>query len=100
MNAVGGHGFRWGGGFGFDVSVFGYPVNLNGDQIMWACWGTSGTGWIGAYEFNYIAGCNFGGGSSGGPWLDEYSNTSTAYIQGPYFDSRVNDLFVAANNDW
>ncbi|MES6459342.1 peptidase, partial [Cutibacterium acnes] len=25
---------------------------------------------------------------------------STAYIQGPYFDSRVNDLFVAANNDW
>lgn len=116
VNAVGGHGFRWGGGFGFDVSVFGYPANLNGGQIMWACWGTSGTGWLGVYEFNHIAGCNFGGGSSGGPWLDEYSNTtglgyvrsvtsngptnSTAYIQGPYFDSRVNDLFVAANNDW
>lgn len=116
VNAVGGHGLKWGGGFGFDVSVFGYPANLNGGQIMWACWGTSGTGWIGAYEFNHIAGCNFGGGSSGGPWLDQYSNTSglgyvrsvtsnaptgsTAYIQGPYFDSRVNDLFVAANNDW
>ena len=83
---------------------------------MWACWGTSGTGWLGVYEFIQIAGYNFGGGSSGGPWLDEYSNTtglgyvrsvtsngptdSTAYIQGPYFDSRVNDLFVAANNDW
>ena len=116
VNAVGGHGFEWGGGFGFDVSIFGYPANRNGGQIMWACWGTSGTGWTGTYRFNRISGCNFGGGSSGGPWLNRYSNTSglgyvrsvtshgpaksTAYIQGPYFDSRVNDLFVAANNDW
>lgn len=84
---------------------------------MWACWGTSGTGWIPPYEFNRISGCNFGLGASGGPWLDQYSNTSglgyvrsvTSHVpgnndfswsDGPYFDSRVNDLFNAANNDW
>ena len=115
VNAVGGHGLRWGGGTEFDVSIFGYPTNLDGGQIMWACWGTTQTGWNGSYKFNHIAGCNFGGGSSGGPWLDEYDNANglgyvrsvtshgpenNAYIRGPYFDSRVNDLFVAANKDW
>ena len=82
---------------------------------MWACWGSSQTGWNGLYKFNHITGCDFGGGSSGGPWLDEYSNTTglgyvrsvtwngpadNSYLRGPYFDSRVNDLFVAANKDW
>lgn len=115
VNAVGGHGFRWGGGTGFDVSIFGYPTNLSGGQSMWACWGSSQTGWNGLYKFNHITGCDFGGGSSGGPWLDEYSNTTglgyvrsvtsngpadNSYLRGPYFDSRVNDLFVAANKDW
>lgn len=28
------------------------------------------------------------------------SPTYFAWIDGPYFDNRVNDLFVAVNNDW
>ena len=83
---------------------------------MWACWGKTGSRYVGFYRENSISGCNFGGGSSGGPWLDRYSNTSglgyvrsvtsngpskgAAYIDGPYFDSRVNTLFTAANGDW
>lgn len=61
VNAVGGHGFEWGGNIGFDASIFGYPANLNRGQIMWACWGRSSDGWIGAHKFNRIAGYGFGG---------------------------------------
>jgi hypothetical protein len=119
VDAVGGHGTRYGGSRVFDVSIFGYPGNLNGGQVMWACWGTTGTRWIfdfpWFYEFPSLSGCNFGGGSSGGPWLNDYSNSSglgyvrsvtsfgpsgNAYIAGPYFDSRFPALFTAANNDW
>ena len=116
VNAVGGHGLWNGGSRTFDVSVFGYPANLNNGQRMWACWGTSGSRWIGAYHFSSISGCDFGGGASGGPWLYQYSNNSglgylrtvnsfgprgsTAYIAGPYFDSRVVDLYNTANGDW
>ena len=116
VDAVGGHGTQYGGSRVFDVDIFGYPGNLNGGEVMWACWGTTGTRWIGLYEFSSIDGCNFGGGSSGGPWLASYSNStglgyvhtitsngptdSTAYINGPYFDSRFPDLYAAANNDW
>jgi V8-like Glu-specific endopeptidase len=119
VDAVGGHGTRSGGSRVFDVSIFGYPVNLNGGEAMWACWGTTGTRlifdfpWF--YEFPSLSGCNFGGGSSGGPWLNDYSNDSglgyvrsvtsfgpsdNAFIAGPYFDSRFPSLFTAANNDW
>jgi V8-like Glu-specific endopeptidase len=115
VDAVGGHGTQSGGSRVFDVDIFGYPANLNQGQIMWACWGTTGTRWIGFYLFPSLSGCNFGGGSSGGPWLAGYSNSSglgyvrsvtsngpadNAYINGPYFDSRFPSLFANANNDW
>lgn len=116
VDTVGGHGARYGGSRVFDVSIFGYPGNLDQGQVMWACWGTTGTRWTGAYLFSTLSGCNFGGGSSGGPWLDSYSNSSglgyvrsvtshgprasTAYINGPYFDSRFPGLLNSANDDW
>lgn len=116
VDTVGGHGLEYGGGFGFNASIFGYPGNLNGGQVMWACWGHTGSRYVGLYRENSISGCNFGGGSSGGPWLNKYNNasgqgyvrsvtsngpsTSVAYIAGPYFDARVNTLFKAANGDW
>lgn len=116
VNAVGGNGTQWGGSTNFDADIFGYPGNLNNGEIMWACWGTTGTQSIDGYNFSSISGCNFGGGSSGGPWLASYSNStglgyvhsitsngpvgSTAYINGPYFDSRFPTLFAAANADW
>jgi V8-like Glu-specific endopeptidase len=114
VDAVGGHGLITGGNeYVFDVSIFGYPVNLNNGQIMWACWGRTGIRVLGEYLFPTISGCNFGGGSSGGPWLKNYSNSSglgylktvtswgptgsTAHINGPFFRSAVRDLYNAAN---
>jgi len=118
VDAVGGHGTRYGGSHQFDVSIFGYPVNRDGGEAMWACWGTTGSHLVFDfpvyYELPTLSGCNFGGGSSGGPWLNDYSNSTglgyvrsvtsngpsdNSYINGPYFDSRFPDLFAAANND-
>jgi V8-like Glu-specific endopeptidase len=116
VDAVGGHGLWNGGGYVFDASLFGYPGNLEGGEVMQACWGTTNTRQIDTYLFVSISGCNFGGGSSGGPWLYQYSNStgqgyvrsvtsfgpsdSTEYIAGPYFDQRVTDMYSLANDDW
>ena len=67
LDTVGGHGLEWGGGFGFDASIFGYPGNLNGGQVMWACRGKTGSRYVGFYRENSISGCNFGGGPPVGP---------------------------------
>lgn len=116
MNTVGGHGLTYGGSYDFDVSNFGYPGNLDGGEVMWACWGTTGSRFYSLYQFHSISGCNFGGGASGGPWLSQYSNSTglgsirtinsfgpkadTSYIAGPYLDSRIVGLYNSANNDW
>lgn len=65
------------------------------------------------YTFNRITGCDFGGGSSGGSWLEDYSvdeglgtvRTVTSfgpannnrYIAGAYFGTRVGALYDAAD---
>jgi V8-like Glu-specific endopeptidase len=116
VDAVGGHGLWNGGGYVFDASLFGYPGNLDSGEVMWACWGSTQTRTVDNFLFVSISGCNFGGGSSGGPWLYQYSNAtglgyvrsvtsfgpsdSTAYIAGPYFDQRVTDMYYLANGDW
>lgn len=116
VDAVGGHGLWIGGSLDFDVSLFGYPMNLNNGEIMWACWGRSGVMAEKGYWFPAISGCNFGGGASGGPWLYQYNNTtglgylrtlssfgpreSPDFIAGPYFDSRVETLYWESNGDW
>lgn len=116
VNAVGGQGLVHGGSMSFDVDVFGYPGNLNSGEIMWACWGTTGTKWIGFFTEPKLSGCNFGGGASGGPWLYNYSNatglgyvrsvtsnspstTDLSNIGGPYFDSRISGMYTNANAD-
>jgi V8-like Glu-specific endopeptidase len=115
-DAVGGHGLTTGGSPEFDATLFGYPVNLDAGERMWTCTGTTGTQQIDSFLFPSISGCDFGPGSSGGPWLAEYDDstgrgyvrsvtsfgpsTSTAYISGPYFDERVEDLYGAADGDW
>ncbi|MDI3329572.1 MAG: hypothetical protein QJR09_02405 [Micrococcus sp.] len=116
VDAVGGHGLTTGGSPGFAATVFGYPVNLDAGERMWSCVGTTDTQQIGSYLFPSISGCGFGGGSSGGPWLDRYDDASglgyvrsvtsfgpadsNAYISGPHFDERVSDLYAAADSDW
>jgi V8-like Glu-specific endopeptidase len=112
VDTVGGHGLAYNGGTEFDVSIFGYPSNLDGGNRMWACWGVATDS--SASDNRSKIGCNFGGGSSGGPWLWQYDNgTGLGHVRsvmstvdgsgvnrGPYFDTAVNDALNAANGDW
>jgi len=116
IDSVGGHGlWTYNGGPMFDASIFGYPQNINGGEIMQACWGTTQSATGGVYNFSLMGGCNFGGGSSGGPWLDWYNNATgigqlrsvtsfgpedNSFIVGPLFHSYiVVPLFNYANID-
>ncbi|MFI5843108.1 trypsin-like serine peptidase [Catenuloplanes sp. NPDC051500] len=112
VNTVGGHGMAYNGGTEFDVSVFGYPSNKDNGDRMWACWGTAVDS--SSSDDRSKISCDFGPGSSGGPWLWNYDNNSgLGYVRsvmstvdtagvnrGPYFDTAVNDGTNAANNDW
>ncbi len=112
VDTVGGHGLAYNGGTEFDVSIFGYPINRDGGNRMWACWGTATDSSL--FDNRSQIGCNFGPGSSGGPWLWSYSNASgLGYVRsvmstvdgngvnrGPYFDTAVLDALNAANGDW
>lgn len=112
VDTVGGHGLAFNGGTEFDTSIFGYPSNRDGGNKMWACWGTAtDSSW---WDDRSQIGCNFGPGSSGGPWLWQYDNsTGQGYVRsvmstvdgsgvnrGPYFDTAVRDALDAANGDW
>lgn len=113
VDAVGGHGLMWNGASSFDVSIFGYPSNKSnpsGRYTMWACWGgTRGDG-----KQVTIKGCDFGRGSSGGPWLAHYDNDSgQGYVRsvmstwsdakdqnwGPYFTDDVKKMLDATIDD-
>lgn len=113
VDAVGGHGLTWNGSKSFDVSIFGYPsnkTNPDGRYTMWACWGaTRGDG-----DRDTVTGCDFGRGSSGGPWLANYNNgTGLGYVRsvtstwldsadqnwGPYFNTDVKKMVDASNHD-
>ena len=99
----------------FDVTVLGYPGNLEGGQRVVACSGTTEILTVDAYLFSSIRSCDFGGGSSGGPWLYQYNQSSdrgyvrsvtsfgpsdsNEFISGPYFSDRVQSLYHAANGD-
>ncbi|WIG15945.1 trypsin-like serine peptidase [Kocuria rosea] len=115
VDAVGGYGLQTGGGLVFDVTVLGYPGNLEGGQRVVACSGTTEILTVDAYLFSSIRSCDFGGGSSGGPWLYQYNQSSdrgyvrsvtsfgpsdsNEFISGPYFSDRVQSLYHAANGD-
>jgi V8-like Glu-specific endopeptidase len=112
VDTVGGHGLAINGGTEFDVSIFGYPSNREGGNTMWACWGTATDS--SSFDNKSKIECNFGPGSSGGPWLWEYSNANgIGYVRsvmstvdingvnrGPYFDTAVQDALNAADSDW
>lgn len=112
VDTVGGHGLSYNGGTEFDTSIFGYPSNKDGGNKMWACWGlATDSSW---WDNRSKIGCGFGPGSSGGPWLWQYNNsTGQGYVRsvmstvdgngvnrGPYFDTAVRDALNAANGDW
>lgn len=112
VNTVGGHGLAYNGGTEFDVSIFGYPINRDGGNQMWACWGvaTDSSFWDSLSKIR----CNFNNGASGGPWLWNYDNNNGLGLvrsvmstldgngdnRGPYFDTAVLNGTNAANGDW
>ncbi|WP_133909303.1 trypsin-like serine peptidase [Actinophytocola oryzae] len=107
VDTVGGHGFRVNGGFSRFVHIAGYPGNRDGGEVQWYCWGTTDQ-WPSASA--YRLGCDFGGGSSGGPWLEDYQPNGLGYVisamqgllnganSGPYYDNHVLDVFNAAKD--
>ena len=120
-DVVGGHKLVTGKTSKFNATVFGYPSNLNNGESLQICNGNTFALQGGdKLSFNGVKGCNFGPGSSGGPWLENYNGVTgtgeirsvtsfveteasapTKYIDngGPHFDKRVKGLFDLANND-
>jgi V8-like Glu-specific endopeptidase len=105
VNVVGGHGLSWNYPRDVAVTVFGYPGNRDNGQLQWYCQGTTRGLSDGRIEIQ----CDFGGGSSGGPWLREFNDsTGLGYVNGAmstlatggwnrssYFDDAVKAMFDA-----
>lgn len=107
VDAAGGHGFRVNGSYSRYVHIAGYPGNRDSGEVQWYCWGTTDR-WPSANA--YRLGCDFGGGASGGPWLENYQSNGLGYVisatqgildaknSGPYYDSHVLDVYNAAKD--
>ncbi|MEV7418220.1 trypsin-like peptidase domain-containing protein [Streptomyces sp. NPDC089919] len=107
VNVTGGHGLSWNYSRNQAVTVLGYPGNNAGGEIQWWCQGT--TQQVSVFDGKIQIKCNFGGGSSGGPWLREYNDanglgavngvTSTVNSDGwnksSYFDDAVKGMLDA-----
>lgn len=89
---------------------FGYPVNIDNGNSLQQCSGRAKISVMRLY--GYIGqglSCNMGGGSSGGPWLQNVVDatgigyvtslnsfiisTQTNVMNGPYFDSKIASLY-------
>ncbi|WP_432745299.1 S1 family peptidase [Streptomyces sp. JH002] len=104
VNVTGGHGLSWNYSRSQAVTIWGYPGNHASGQVQWWCQGTTVDSG-GRLRLD----CNFGGGSSGGPWLRVYNDstglgqvngvTSTVDSAGanrsPYFGDSVKEMFDA-----
>jgi V8-like Glu-specific endopeptidase len=112
VNVVGGNGLRWNWGYSVYVTVLGYPAAppFTG-ELQYYCQGTT---WNPHGQEVRIS-CNMTGGSSGGPWLQEYNDqnglgyinsvvshrhSDPSTMDGPYFDNDIKSLydFAEANS--
>ncbi|MFC0039701.1 trypsin-like serine peptidase [Actinomadura rayongensis] len=106
VNVVGGNGLSWNYPKALKVTVLGYPRNFSSGQVQAWCQGTTRDAGGGRIALN----CNFQPGSSGGPWIRAFDNstgrgqtngvTSTISSTGgvnksPYFDTAVKNMFDA-----
>ena len=114
VNMVGGHGLNVDRSPIFESTVFAYPGNKESGTVMHACWGNTHTIRITPYYFPTLSGCEFAGGSSGGPWLADYNNATglgkvqsvTSFatnnntsVSGAIFDRPVWDIYQKAAKD-
>lgn len=113
VDEVGGHGLTVGGAHMTEATLYAYPGNIENGELQQECTGAVDEYALEGYTFNRITGCDFGGGSSGGSWLEDYSvdeglgtvRTVTSfgpannnrYIAGAYFGTRVGALYDAAD---
>ncbi|BCJ51356.1 peptidase [Actinoplanes sp. NBRC 14428] len=105
VDTVGGMGLRWNWGYSVAVTILGYPAagGFPGD-VQYFCQGTTWNG----HNQQVRAWCNMTQGSSGGPWLQEYNDSTglgysnsvvshrhsdPAQMDGPYFDNDIKSLF-------
>lgn len=71
VNRTGGNGLSWNYSREQDITINGYPGNKDNGEVQWYCEGrTSDSGG------KLALGCNFGGGSSGGPWMRVFNQSS------------------------
>jgi len=81
QDAVGGQGIGFNFGRGELIFAFGYPLNLEGGEVMQYCRAHAGRHpEDGAYRGQRLP-CDMTGGSSGGPWLQLYdTNSGVGYV--------------------
>ena len=112
VNTVGGNGLSWNYSRDIFLTILAYPADppYTGTWQQY-CQGT--TRRVGFFDGRIEMRCGFTGGSSGGPWLRAYSNTSAlGYVNGvmstlasdgwnrsSYFDDKVKTMFDATVND-
>jgi V8-like Glu-specific endopeptidase len=110
VNVVGGNGLRWNWGYSVSVTILGYPAGAPfTGELQYFCQGTTWNG----HGQQVRAWCNMTGGSSGGPWLQEYNDQNgLGYINsvvshrhddanqmdGPYFDNDIKSLYDFAES--
>jgi V8-like Glu-specific endopeptidase len=105
VDVVGGNGLNWNWPKNVAITILGYPQNANNGEIQQWCQGTTSDGGGGTIAI----GCNFNGGSSGGPWMMSFDNNTgrgqtdgvmstldTAGVnRASYFDDAVKAMFDA-----
>ncbi|MER6916312.1 hypothetical protein ABT354_32020 [Streptomyces sp. NPDC000594] len=107
VNVTGGHGLSWNFSRNQPMTIFGYPGNRDNGELQWVCQGTTRA--YGLFDPRIEMQCDFGGGSSGGPWLREFNDanglgsqngvmstiSSGGWNQSPYFDDSVKAMWDA-----
>ena len=90
------------------MTLIGYPSNKDGGNVQWFCQGNTSRRSV--FVSDQEISCDWGPGSSGSPWLENYNTTvaglgwvisDTSYdinnsfppIYGPYYDDGFSSLF-------
>ncbi|RCG23005.1 hypothetical protein DTL70_15020 [Streptomyces diacarni] len=102
VNRTGGNGLSWNYSREQDITINGYPGNKDNGQVQWYCEGRTADS-----DGKLALGCDFGGGSSGGPWMREFDQSSglgqtngvmstidsAGVNRSSYFDDSVKQMF-------